>query len=508
MGILSAITSTFSPAAVSAPLSKPKVIVIGAGVSGLSCASELVNAGHPVLVLEARDRIGGRAHTYVDPKVNVPFDLGASFIHGLAGNPLAELAKEHKLKLFHPDSVAGPDPAVSHIWSPEGPPLPTELSNRLAFNSMRTAFETSVEHAQERPDGLPSDTEALADWVLDEKRSTLYDGLKSDQEKIYAKQMVGSWDGWTGADFHNVSLKYWQSDVTYSGGDATIVDGYRGIYEPLARIIQQHQGSEIKLSQEVTSVIYDEDSEKVTVETRDSPSAEQDSTHAYTAEYVVCTLPLGVLQQSPPSFYPPLSFRRREAINRLRMGLLNKIIVTYDKCFWPEKQAFLSFLPSTASESFLPILANRALFAQNYRPVTGTNTLVFYLGAETGAAMEKLTDDEVKNGIHGVLKHHFGKESSFPQAKDGGPKSIIVTRWLADPYSRGSYSYIRPAQQGDRNTPCPYDFAEVARPAWDNRLFFAGEATDADHYATVHGPLLTGRREGSRIRAAMDARIS
>lgn len=350
---------------------------------------------------------------------------------------------------------------------------------------MRTAFSTSVEYAQERTDGYPSDTEALSDFVLDETKSTLFDGLKSEEEKTYAKQMVGSWDGWTGADFRDVSLKYWQADVTYSGGDATIVDGYKGIYKPLAKTIENHKSSQIKLGEEVVSISYDEDSERITVQTKSGNSIEgqKDSLNSYSAEYAVCTLPLGVLQQRPPEFSPPLSFRRKEAIQRIQMGLLNKIIVTYDKCFWPEKQTFLSFLPSEASKAFLPLLSSRALFAQNYKPITGTNTLVFYLGANTGAEMEKLSDEEIKNGIHAVLKHHFGNEAEFPKNGEG-PKSLIATRWLNDPYSCGSYSYIRPAKKGEAPVPTPYDYAELARPAWDSRLFFAGEATDPDHYVS------------------------
>ena len=66
-----------SSAATSSPAHKPLAIVIGAGVSGLSCASQLVKAGHTVLVLEARERIGGRTHTYTNTKIGAPVDLGA-----------------------------------------------------------------------------------------------------------------------------------------------------------------------------------------------------------------------------------------------------------------------------------------------------------------------------------------------------------------------------------------------------------------------------------------------
>lgn len=55
----------------------PQIIVIGAGMAGLSCASELVKAGHSVLVVEARNRIGGRTHTDVGSQDGTPMDLGA-----------------------------------------------------------------------------------------------------------------------------------------------------------------------------------------------------------------------------------------------------------------------------------------------------------------------------------------------------------------------------------------------------------------------------------------------
>src|SRR5437868_9219586 len=59
-------------------------VVIGAGAAGLAAADELARAGRTVLVLEARERIGGRCWTRREPGLAVPIELGAEFIHGAA----------------------------------------------------------------------------------------------------------------------------------------------------------------------------------------------------------------------------------------------------------------------------------------------------------------------------------------------------------------------------------------------------------------------------------------
>ena len=367
---------------------------------------------------------------------------------------------------------------------------------------MLTFFSSSAEFAQDQVDDVPGKHESLADYIQNEKRSSLYKGLNSETEKQYALQMSTSWDGWTGAGQEEVSLRYWQSDQTFRGPDANMVDGYKGIYEHLADTVRQDVKSEILLEKEVVAVTLSEDEGSISVETRSTANEGTAAKHeSYDAAFVVCTLPLGVLQKRPPKFTPSLPKRRLDATARLGMGLLNKIILTYSTCFWPEDEAFFTLLPSKVSEAFLPILKNRALFAQNYKPIKGQNTLVFYCGAAFGEEFEKHTDEQIRDGMHAVLSHHFGDQPNFPKE---GPQKIIVTRWLEDPYSCGAYAYIRPTPHGSKEEYTPYDFNELSRPLWDDRLFFAGEATDSDHYATVHGALITGRREAGRILAKIE----
>ena len=77
------------------------VVIIGAGASGLSAASYLKSHGITPLILEARDRIGGRVFTNND--LGFPCDLGASFIHGTKGNIFYDFAKTQPVKLMEYD---------------------------------------------------------------------------------------------------------------------------------------------------------------------------------------------------------------------------------------------------------------------------------------------------------------------------------------------------------------------------------------------------------------------
>ena len=407
----------------------------------------------------------------------------SSFIHGLAGNPLNSLAKRDKLPLYR--DVSAPGQQKTYIYGPDGPLIADDIATRLGFNSTRTMFSTSKTYAQDRENAIPASTDSLATYILDEKHSTLFDSLKSETEREYARAMSRAWDGWIGADLDDTSLRYWQSDVTYSGPDAMIIQGYRGIYNPLAEEVSQSKGSEIRLNEEVIAITLSEDTESVHIQTKSTESGGQEKetkpqVFSYHAPYCVCTIPLGVLQRRSPMFTPALPKRRLNAIARLGMGVLNKVIITYSTCFWPAKQSF-TLLPSSISAAFMPLLAHRALWAHNYLPITGKNTLVFYFGATAGKELEQKTDEQVKHGIHAILRHHFANDKEdFPDQ----PENVLVTRWHQDPYSCGSYSYIKPAKEGEKDVPTPYDFSELGRPQWDQRLFFAGEATDPDHYVS------------------------
>jgi polyamine oxidase len=116
-----------------------RVVVVGAGIAGLTTASRLRRAGIPCLVLEARDRIGGRLHT-VD-LAGVPVDLGGSWIHHPIGNPLSSLCDEYGIARDPGD----PMPSLTAYDRVERRRLDraeVETFCRLAFDGFAEAVET------------------------------------------------------------------------------------------------------------------------------------------------------------------------------------------------------------------------------------------------------------------------------------------------------------------------------------------------------------------------------
>ncbi|XP_046671129.1 lysine-specific histone demethylase 1A [Homalodisca vitripennis] len=254
------------------------------------------------------------------------------------------------------------------------------------------------------------------------------------------------------------------------------------------------EGLDIKLNTAVRQIRYSSKG----VEVLTSNARNHGNPMTYKGDVVLCTLPLGVLKQStamnsqgmPNSvqFVPPLPDWKVSAIQRLGFGNLNKVVLCFERIFWdPSANLFGHVGSTTASRGEL------FLFWNLYRaPV-----LLALVAGEAAAIMENVSDDVIVGRCIAVLKGIFGN-SAVPQ-----PKETVVTRWRADPWARGSYSFVAVGSSGS-----DYDMlaTPVVPPALPGevhpaspRLFFAGEHTIRNYPATVHGAFLSGLREGGRI---------
>ena len=307
-----------------------------------------------------------------------------------------------------------------------------------------------------------------------------------------------------------LSLAHWDQDDDYefTGSHMSVQNGYSSIplamAEPLQSKIRSNEAvRNIRVSSSgVTVVTYDPT--KVLTPTGIAQDPVTDT--SYKADAVLCTLPLGVLKHSIESestnipnsisFSPPLPDWKVNAIKKVGYGLLNKVILCWDKVFWEQDVNLFGHVASTTSSR-----GELFLFWSLYK----SPVLITLVAGESALIMEKVTDDVIVGRCLTILKNIYGA-SAVPH-----PKESLVTRWRGDPWSRGSYSYIAAGASGDDldvlASPVAYpattESSDATLPKDEYldapRLFFAGEHTIRDYPATVHGALLSGLREAARI---------
>lgn len=422
-------------------------LVIGAGIAGLAAARMLTNNGRKVIVLEARNRIGGRLWSERSWP-NAPLDLGASWIHGVQGNPLTKLANELKL----PRQPTDFDNSAS--YAADGRALTDKQVQTISdnFDALYEAMETVREER---------DAGDLPDIPL----KNVFEQILTQRRDPAAMQRALRWyintaiEHEYAADSSDLSLYYWDDESeALPGGDVVLPQGYDQILTNLAK------GLDIRLGQVVQNITYGRNG--VTVTTNQGQ---------VTGTRTIITLPLGVLKRSAITFTPALPAAKVTAINRLNMGVLNKAYFRFPRVFWDQEVEWLDYIGERTGEwaEWLNV------FYYTKQPIL----LGFNAGAY-GAQIESLSDEAIVAGAMTVLRTIYG--SSIPN-----PDAWQITRWGSDPFAYGSYSHIPPgATSADRVT--------LAKPV-SNRLYFAGEATHRQYPATVHGAFMSGQRAAQQI---------
>lgn len=417
-----------TPAAVE--VEKADVIVLGAGVAGLSAAHALVDTDLDVLVLEARDRLGGRVHT--DKHfAGFPVELGAEFVHGArvktwewierlglqtkhwrrTDDSWVRLADGSRLTM---SEARGVSPAfdLTRSWDiPDVAARPFESFDRYLS---RVGFDAEQ---------------------LDYVRRAYANAAGESLRHLDARSMLDS-------------LKSLEED---GGEDFRLLDGYGAIIEALGI------GLEIVTDTVVSRVVATEDGVEVTA--RDG--------RRFEAKGAIVTLPVGVLAAGNVEFDPPLDDLKGEALAGLGMGPVIKIVYRFaERLAPPEIQAVYA--------------AGRA--PMWWSPSSGhpTDAVVWTAFVSGDAAVDLLRLGEEAAIDHALdsLRRELGR----PGLK---PLDALLVDWPNDPFAGGGYSYVRPGHRGVRErlaapTPPLFWAGEATAPERDA--------------ATVHGALLSGER--------------
>ena len=422
------------------------VVVVGAGVSGLAAARALTQGGQRVVVLEARDRIGGR--TWTDDALGVPVDLGASWIHGVDGNPLWELAPalgidtvEFTVGSFQFDGrpIAWHGPSGRRLSEDEAASFVADL------HALDAALPEVVEHAPP-----PSTYASAVDTAL---RDLRIDGDRAARVREYTAHRSEDLCGApvTVLDAHGL-------DEEHVPGDEVVFPRGYGQY---ARVLAE--GLDVRLSSVVRAVR----------QSPDGAAVELADGRVVTAAEVVVTVPLGVLQAGAVTFEPPLDPDVLDAMGRLGMGVYDKVFLRFPERFWGDDWVVRQQGPAGVDWHSWYDMSR----------VTGEPVLAALVGGAGARRIESLPDALVVDEGVTALRRMFG-----PTVPD--PDAVRITRWAADPFARGSYSYLHVgASPDDHDLP----------GSRSGRVQLAGEATWGDDPATVHGALLSGLRAAGRL---------
>lgn len=450
------------------------VVVIGAGAAGLAAARTLADHGRDVLVLEGRDRIGGRAWT--STALGPAVDLGGAWIHQQDGNPLTALADRAGVERLVTDyaSIArfAPDGrryvgAAARALDALGPQLDAAIERWRRFpgpdRSLGAALDASRPERGPRPAseaaarwraaaptmtaGAPTSTSAPPATTAPTERALQVRYLATTRiEHEY------------GADLADLSLRHFDAGASFGGADVLLRSGYASLLGPLADDLDVRTGQRVRAVRRT--------SDAVEIHT---------DTEVVRAAQVVVTVPLGVLKAGGIVFDPPLPARHRRAIARLGFGVLDKLILRFPQAFWDQDVAMLGYVNPRVgawSEWF------------DLQALTGEPLLAGYNAGSVAAGFGRWSDARVLASARATL------ERLYPGAVPA-PTGWLRTNWSQDPWSGGSYSSV-PAGAHPRMRD------HLAAPI-DGRLVLAGEHTSRAHPSTVHGAYLSGCRAADAL---------
>ena len=472
------------------------VVVIGAGLAGLQCARQLLAFGHKVVVVEARDRAGGRVHTtklsgfckHDNTYHESVAETGGSIVTGSDGNPLSVIARQLGLR-SRPIREACP----MYLERTGGGVADARVDDKVfeAYNGPGGALEGVNELRQAM--GAEANAVTLGGALERVRREKLKNVL--DAEKVGVENDLWHWH-LANLEFANatrldtLSLGQWDQDDPYEfGGDHEwLPRGNSRVVAALARDVP------IFYDVAVTTVETFAGKDEYSDEAENYVKVTSKDGRVFVADAAVVTVPLGVLKRGDVTFAPPLPPRKRAAIENLGFGVLNKVLLLFPFAFWDAKRADTFGYVNNCDEGGLKRGRYFMFYSYDGAELSGGATLVALVAGDAALSLETSeTDEECVAGVMRVLRDIFADATTVPD-----PVDVAVTRWGADPYARGSYSNISPRGTGD-------DYDALAEPVAET-LFFAGEATSRTHPATMHGAFLSGNREAARVHFALKKR--
>ena len=271
-----------------------------------------------------------------------------------------------------------------------------------------------------------------------------------------------AWSAYTefskGGPVENLSAVLFDDDDAFDTPDVVVTTGYDALLKPLAA------GLDVKLSTGVSDIEYSDEGATV-----------KSSAGDFQADYVVCSVSLGVLKAGNINFDPPLPSDYRDAIEKIGFGSVTKIAFKFDKAFWDVETQYFGMM--TAPKG-------RWNYWLSYRTFTDENILLGLSVGSYAIKADQMSEAEAKADALDVLRNVWGDAVTEPT-------QMLRTSWYTDPHTLGAYAYPTPG--------CSSSQFDDLGDAVEDRLVLCGKHTIFDYAGTTHGAYMSGLRAAEHI---------
>ncbi|CAO1433033.1 unnamed protein product [Diamesa serratosioi] len=470
-------------------MESPKIVIIGAGLAGVSAAVKLVENGFEnVVILEAENRIGGRINSV--PFAKSVIDLGGQWCHGDEGNVVHEMASEH---FGFGNTELNEENLINYLSN--GEPADKKMCDKL----LGLATTITDEYADEMLNFDGSLGSFFTDRFIKENSPE-----NSEIKPETAQQMLelfekGQNTYYASESWFDISARL---SVLYPACEGSPYNtwkdkGYVTVFDYITKKLpdplkEVKVMNKIQMNKSVTNIKWNPelDGDKIKIRCSDDTT--------YEADHVICTASLGVLKKHHQTlFTPQLPEAKLKAIEGISFGTIGKVFLEFEKPFWPMDrsvwcgysflwtQTDLEDIRGTRKEWLEGIFS---FFIVDAHP----NVLSGFIAGKQIKLFEQLTDEHVMEDCIWLFEKFLSKSVSITK-----PISIKTSKWLTNGNFLGSYSYLSTLTAKMNVTPM-----DLAKPLMSNAqkpcIMFAGEAT---HHSTgfAHGAIETGWREGQRV---------
>ncbi|KAL0932867.1 corticosteroid-binding protein [Colletotrichum truncatum] len=452
---------------------KKRVIVVGAGIAGLCVASKLIDEGLDVVILEARDRIGGRIVTDHEDGDNI--DMGAAWMHATSYNPLVKLISRLGIEYYYNDGN-------SAYFTEFGPAGPNFKAQNVAYEFLDYLNYWNLK-SPDSPDY--SAEEHIRMFVKQQE-------LISEDEKIWAPEALRIIEPTFGLALSEISSRF-LNDILPPQRDLYVTGGYDRVVNHLAQPVLELPGA-LRLRHVVNRVEWNRsgNTSPVSVHAIDA----EGNHYAVDGEAVVMTAPLGVLHQQKIAFEPPIPSDLALGTSKISYGTLGKVFFKFTEVFWSTQNDNLIYFPTPATladdsqKVKYPVLSHSFL-ATNLWIMTGVKKLCIFVTPPVVHEIERMGENQQ------ALFEYFEPLLKLFRTEPYKtlPKMVEakVTSWTKDDFAgNGSYST---AKVGDD----PHVLWDALDENKDSILQFAGDHCSRTGTGCVHGAYESGEAAADNI---------